>query len=56
MIIPCSDSIYNNVEIPIILISNLDGVNLIKEIKAKNDVIISIDIDTPGAPTKIVNG
>ena len=47
-VIPCSDSIYNNVKIPIILISKNDGLVLRKSLEMKNDVLMMLDIDLPG--------
>jgi hypothetical protein len=53
-VIPCADSIYNNVEIPIILISNKNGEELKDRISSFNDVLINIDIDTPGELAAVV--
>lgn len=47
-IIPCSDSIYNNVKIPIVLISKSDGLKIRKSLEKKNDVLMLLDIDLPG--------
>ncbi len=54
VVIPCEDSIYNNVEIPIFLISNADGEVLRKRIQENNDVLLSVDIDIPGKQTEVI--
>ena len=47
-IIPLADSTFNNIEIPIILISNKDGLILKSYLEKNNDLLLSLDIDTPG--------
>ena len=54
-IIPVSDSKYTKVEIPIILISQRNGLEIMETLKVEaSDVIISVDIDLEGKQSKVV--
>lgn len=54
-VIPLADSTFNNIEIPIILISNKDGLILKNYLDKKDDLLLSLDIDTPGDVVEHVN-
>ena len=53
-IIPCSDSIYNNIKIPIILINKKDG-EMIKQYIVKEKIILSMKLEIEGKESDFVN-
>lgn len=45
LVAPVEDHVYNNLQIPIFLIKNQDGLKIKEFIEKNNDVMISIDLE-----------